>query len=155
MATVKSYQVTDKDASPKVMLKPNEGYARARALWFSFDTGAAGPAVGDVIQLVTVPAKARVLGIYANWEAMSSGAGVAGGDFGDGGDPDRFITALSMDAAGSGFQALRLDGTNGLREPALGVGYEYTIEDTVDITVTGEAWAANAMLRGFVLIARD
>ncbi len=155
MATVQSYQIQDLDTIPQKNLMPSELAGRVRTAYFSFDTGASGPAVNDVIELVKVPKGARILSIYLNWEAMSSGAGTAGADIGDSGDPDRFVTALNMDAAGSGFVSLRLDGTNGLREPAFGFGYQYPAESRITATVTGEAWAANASLRGFVSYVVD
>lgn len=151
MATVKSFQVTDIDAKPAVKLGPSELAGRSRKAHFSFDTGASGPAVGDIVELVELPEGARVLGISMGWEAMSSGAGTAGADYGDSGDADRFITALNMEAA-SDYQprALRVDGTNALREPAFGVGFKYSAKTRVTATVTGEAWANNATLRGTV-----
>ncbi len=55
---------------------------------------------------------------------------------------DRFIAAYDMDAAHAmTWLALRLDTT--ADEPALGMGYEYTDEDTIDLTVTGETLATS------------
>ena len=155
MATVYSEQITDIDrTTPAVMLKSNEQKGRVRVAYFSYKTPASGaPAVADVVQLVKVQKGARILQLYRNNEALSSGAGTAGADIGDGGDADRFVAALDMDAAGSGLVTLRLD--NSAREPTLGYGYEYTAEDTIDFTVTGEAFAVSKYVRGHVLYVLD
>lgn len=150
-----SDQITDVDQStPARLVKPNELRGRARTYYFSYKTPASGaPAVGEVVQLVKVPKGARVLGLYLNWEALTSAGGTAGADIGDGGDADRFIAALNMDAAGEKAQGFRLD--NSAREPALGFGYEYTVEDTIDATVTGEAWAISKYVRGYFIAVID
>jgi hypothetical protein len=92
----------------------------------------------------------RILGIYLTWEAMSSAGGTAGADFGDSDDPDRFITALDLDAAGGGSQRLRLD-NGGTMEPTYGVGYFYEEETDILMTVTGETLAASKAVRGYIL----
>lgn len=150
-----SDQITDIDQTkPAKMVKPNELKGRVRAAYFSYKTPAAGaPAVGEIVQLVKVPKGARIIDQYLNWEALSSGAGTAGADIGDGGDADRFLTALNMDSAGEKSRGFRLD--NSAREPALGFGYEYTAEDTIDATVTGEAWAVSKYVRGVFFYVLD
>jgi hypothetical protein len=154
MADFYSEQITKSDqTTPAVFLDPTDLGGRERVARFDFKTPASSaPAVGENIYLARLPAGARVLAIYANWEAMSSAAGTAGADFGDAGDDDRFITALNMDAAGSGFQALRLDAT---ATPALGYGYKYAAATLVKAKVTGEAWAVSKYLRGHVVYVVD
>lgn len=155
MATVKSDIVTlldSTDASKKIV-DPSLAGGKLRAYPFSYDTGASGPATGDVIQLVEVPASSRVLAIYVVHEAMTSAGGVAGADFGDSGDADRFVTALDMDAASAGkFLALRHEDAN-LADKTLGIGYRYASATRIEAKVTGEAWAANKRLDGFVVVS--
>lgn len=157
MATVKSDVVTNLDSTnPAVnVIDVTLKHGRLRLAAFSYDTGASGPATSDVIQLVKVPKGARIFGIYIMHDAMTSGAGTAGADYGDGGDVDRFVAARDMDAANTGvWLPLRQEDAN-LDAKTLGFGYKYADADTVDAVVTGEAWAANKRLDGFVLYSTD
>ena len=157
MATFKSTQVTLIDAlagQAYDALKPNILSGRVRcAVWDYKTPGAGAPAVGDDIHLVKLPKGARVIGIYHNWEAMSSAAGTAGADIGDAGDDDRYAAAVNMDAAGSGLITLRLDAS--AVEPVLGFGYEQTAETVVKGKVTGEAFAVTKQWRGVVFYVVD
>lgn len=153
MATVKSDVVTNLDTTnPSTnVLQASLLHGDVRSAYFSYDTGAAGPAVADVIQLVQVPAGARVLAIWVVYEAMSSAGGTAGADFGDSGDADRFVTALDMDAASTGKFLLLRQEDAASDAKTLGIGYKYSAVTRIEAKVTGEAWAVNKRIDGFVL----
>lgn len=158
MANVNSieYQkIVDTQAGTYTPLQANQLGGRARIATFRYKTaGGGGPAVGDTVSLTKVPKGARVLGIWVQWEAMSSGAGTAGADFGDSGDPDRFVAAENLDAAGTGkWLALRTDNTADV--PVLGQNFEYTAETVIQAKVTGEAWAAAKYITGYIVYAVD
>jgi hypothetical protein len=133
-------------ANPGVAkLAASEAFGRVRILEGRYATTTSPPAVGEIIQMVPVPAGMRILRILMANEALSSGAAAAGANVGDGGDADRFIAAYDMDAAhGLTALALRLDTT--ATDPALGAGYKYTVDDTIDLVVTGEDYAASKMI---------
>jgi hypothetical protein len=153
MATVKSDVVTLLDSTDpsKAKVESNLLHGTLRVAAFSFDSGAAGPAVADIVQLVVFPIGSRVLAIYVAHDAMSSGAGTAGADFGDSDDVDRYVAALDMDAASTGkWLALRQEDAN-LADKVLGIGFKNTKVRRLDAKVTGEAWAANKRLDGFVV----
>lgn len=156
MANFYSEQITKQDQSlPYRNVKANESRGRLRTLYGSYRTPAASPpAVADVVQMVKVPAGFRVFQIFIQAEALSSGAGTAGGDLGDGADVDRFAAAVNLDAAVNALTALRTS-TVASGEPDLGFGYEYTVDDTIDFVVTGEAWAASKWVRLYVIGALD
>ena len=138
---------------PRIKLPAKEGYGRLRHIYFSYKTPAASmPTVADVVQLCRIPIGARLAGLFVANEALSTGAGAAGADFGDSGDADRIVAALSLDAAGGAYVIPRID-TNLV--PVLGVGYEYTAETVLTATVTGEQWAASKYVRGFVVVSVD
>lgn len=157
MATVKSDVVTLLDGlNPSTnVLESSLKHGVVRLAAFSYATGVAGPAVGDVIQLVKVPAGARIFGIYLVYDAMSSGVGIAGADYGDSGVAGRFALALDMDAASTGrFLPIR-DENADLMAKTLGMGYKYPSASIISATVTGEAWAANKRLSGYVLYSTE
>lgn len=73
----------------------------------------------NVFQMVPVPKGARVVEVIAS--ALAQAATIA---VGDGDDPDRYIASASVAAAA----VTRLN-------KAVGMGYRYTANDTIDITL--------------------
>jgi hypothetical protein len=146
MATVKSNEMTTLTASPPGKLQTNDLAGRVRVAYFSKTT--ASEAVSDVVQLTKLPSGARVLALFINSDALTSGAGTSGASFGDTGDPDRLATAVNLDAAVNAFTALR-KGAN------LGTQHKYTAETIISATVTGEAWANAADFQGYILYVVD
>lgn len=86
-------------------------------------TGTTAFSAGDVVQMVRVPANARVVGIQlqTNLIATTSAAVLT---VGDGIDPNRYISATGT-TIGSGFS-----------NQSSALGYEYSADDTVDVTVS-------------------
>lgn len=61
--TQKSDQETDKDASPRVPLRPDESHATLRRQWFRYlHKNASLPTVNDNIALCQIPAGAKIMG---------------------------------------------------------------------------------------------
>lgn len=155
MANFYSDQMTNiRTGSPANWLKPADLKGRIRAAYFSYTTpGAGAPAVADFIALVPVPAGARVLRVSAVWEAMSSGAGTAGADFGPADDDsglnfvNDYVAALNMDAAGNQHFVCVLD--------KLPNATPYAVAKVVCAKVTGEAWAVSKKLQGIVEYVQD
>lgn len=140
MAVHKSDQITNIDASPRVYLKPNEhGFIERRA--WTFTTTAGNIAIADTIQLCKVPKDARVLGGLCSFEAMTTGAGVAGAEIGDGITSTKFKAETSVDAAGT----FRFGETI-----AENHSLEATAEFTLTVTARTEAWAAAKKFHGYV-----
>lgn len=152
MAAIKSDVATDLDSTNPSVNKIEGSIlkGRVREAAFSFDTGATPPAVGEKVDLVDLPAGARVWSIYLVSDALSSGAGTAGMDVGDDADPDRFVTAQNLDAAFQGWLTMRNEDAN-LKDKTLGIGFKYTSPTRVKGTVTGEAFAANARATGYII----
>jgi len=141
MAVHKSDQITNIDASPRVYLKPNEhGYIERR--WFSFTTPAGNVAIADTIQLCKVPKSARVVGGFCSFEAMSTGAGAAGAEIGDGTTSTKFKAETSVDAAGTFRFGESIAENFGLEATAA--------EFTLTATARTEAWAAAKKFYGYV-----
>jgi hypothetical protein len=146
MATFYSTQITNFRAVPKVMGKPSELAGRVRTAYFDYVTPASSaPAVGEYVILTKVPANARVLDGVVAFEAMSSGGGTAGADFGPAADDAGtsfaadYGTAINMDAAGSSRLTPAVD-----KLPSL----VYTAEKYICAKVTGEAWAVSKKVQG-------
>jgi hypothetical protein len=87
--------------------------------------------INDVIQMVKVPIGARVLSIDLYTTDLDSGATPAVTlAIGDGSTTARFITASTVGQAG-GYIRFPSDSAT----TAAGVGYQYTVNDTIDILV--------------------
>jgi hypothetical protein len=78
----------------------------------------------DVVQVCKVPSGAKMLDVKLSG-ANDGGAIVGTVTVGDGGDPDRYITSISLSAASTVKQ---------MTSAAGGMGYEYSADDTLDIT---------------------
>tara|TARA_Y100000310_G_scaffold249219_1_gene255238 strand:- start:215 stop:661 length:447 start_codon:yes stop_codon:yes gene_type:complete len=148
MATVKSTQVTALDTS-LTKLRASELYGRVRVAYFDYTTPASSaPGIGDILQAVKLPKGVRILAISLAWEALSSAGGTAGATIGTTDDPNRFITAKDMDAAGVLHMLPVIDQ---LPDSVLTVAEPtYLI-----LTVTGEAWAVSKKIQGYVLFVQD
>lgn len=141
MATVKSTQKTNRDATPIVKLDPMD-VGKVKVAFFEYTTPTGNLAIGDVIELVVLPANVRILTGYAAWEAMSSGAAVADVIIGISGATSRYLGVTSVDAAGSA------DFANTI---ALNFGDKRTAETTIIATAGTEAWIAAKKFFGYVL----
>jgi hypothetical protein len=92
----------------------------------------ANPAAADVLQAVKVPRGARILEVLLTATDMDTGGSpTLTAEVGDAGDTDRFISSKAIGAAGAGV-VQRLDNVAGLN-------YQYTAEDTIDITFPATA----------------
>lgn len=98
-------------------------------------TGAASLSTGDVLQMVRVPNGAVILDVKVIVDQLSGGNYTF--NVGDGNLASRFFTSLSSGSTSSIFCLNMVAGTAG------GMGYSYSAEDTVDITV-GTATTATA-----------
>jgi hypothetical protein len=91
----------------------------------------ANPAADDRLQLFKVPRGARILEVLFTSTDMDTGTPTLTAEVGDGGDTDRFITSKAIGAAGAGV-VQRLDNP-------VGLNYQYTAEDTIDVTFPATA----------------
>lgn len=100
-------------------------------------TGSATLSAGDVIEMVKVPKGARVLSYTVSTEMDDSSVSTGILNIGDGIDDDRYFSGTVTDGTAV---STMLHG---------GFGYEYSAEDTVDITVdgVGNDAAASAVLK--------
>lgn len=141
MAVLKSDQFTKLDASPPERLPPDEFYGRRRVSYFSFTVPVGNAAINDTVQLCRVPAGARLLGGKFKSEAMTTGAGAASIQLGDGTTAAKYLGTTSIDAAAEGEFADTV---------ALNYGEKLASELTLTATVVTEAWAAGQRLLGEV-----
>lgn len=146
MANHKSDQITLLDASPPEKLPPDVNGGKVRRRYFSFTAPVGGVAIGDTVELAELAgAAARVFGGYAEWDAMTTGAGVATMELGDGVTANRFLEATDVDAAGS---------TPFADTRARGYGTKLAGGRLI-ATASVEAWAAGAQLVGHVDFVSD
>jgi hypothetical protein len=88
--------------------------------------------INDVIQMVKVPIGARILQIdLYSTDLDSDSTPAVTLSVGDGTTPARFITASTVGQAGGNIHFPSVSTTT-----AAGVGYQYTVNDTIDIAVT-------------------
>ncbi len=93
---------------------------------YSEYTLTAALALNDVIQMQRVPKGAKIMDVTLHADDIDGGT-TSVLAVGDGGDIDRFITGSTIGQAG---------GTTTAIVRSTGVGYEYTVEDTIDVTCT-------------------
>lgn len=137
----KSDQITKLEAGPRKFLPPDELAGRKRVSVFTFAVPAAGVAIAETVALCTVPEGARILGGHAAWEAMSTGAGAATMELGDGTTAAKYLEATDIDAAGS---------ANFADTVARNTLEKLTDELTLTATASVEAWAATKKLVGWI-----
>lgn len=82
--------------------------------------------INNVIEMVRVPAGARIIGMHGYLPDNDGGASFTL-DVGDGSDTDRFIAASTVGQAAGWFSTVNMAST--------GVGYKYTAADTIDLLV--------------------
>ena len=141
MAEHKSDQVANTDSVPMVMNKPNVSHGNVRRQAFSYTVPAGDAAVADTIVLARVPLGSRIYGGVIAHEAMSSGAGDAGLQIGDGTTAAKYLGTTTVDAAG----VITFGDT-----VALNFMEALTGELSVIATVTGEALLAGQTIKGYV-----
>ena len=146
MATRKSDQATKLDASPREQLATHEYGGRVRQAFFNFVVPAGNAAIGDTIELIDIEAGARILGGKIAFEAMSTGAGAASVQLGDGTTADKYLGTTSVDAAGEADFAHTL---------ALNYGEKLSQKLRLTATVLTEAWAAGQRFSGQVLFVHN
>jgi hypothetical protein len=92
----------------------------------------ANPAAADVLQLFKIPRGARILEVlFTSTDMDTNATPTLTAEVGDGGDTDRFISSKAIGAAGAGV-VQRLDNV-------VGLNYQYTAEDTIDVTFPATA----------------
>ena len=99
VTTEKSTQVTSEDAGT-VTLEPKDKGGRVRHLSFDFTQGAAAGDATSTQDLFIVPANTRLLGILSQLKFSAFGAARTL-DVGDTADPNRFVSAADVSAAGT------------------------------------------------------
>lgn len=122
-----------------------DGTQRAGARWVQGETItvtgqfnlSAALALNDVIQMVPIPQGAFIQGItLSSTDTDTNGSPAIIYDVGDGSDTDRFIDGSTIGQAGG------VVTNNGTVVPtassgviATGLGYKYTVDDTIDVLV--------------------
>jgi hypothetical protein len=139
MAVHKSDQITNQDAIPSVKNKANVERGRIRSNYFSFTVPTGDVAVNDMVQLTNIPKGARILGGWIAAEAMTTGAGAASIQIGDGTTAAKYLGTTDIDAAAQADFAHTV---------ALNFGEELAAEMVLTATVTTESWAAGKKLCG-------
>jgi len=119
--------------------------------WTFTDDGAA--ADGDVLQMVPVPKGAQIIDILIAWTDLTGGTM----EVGDGTTADRFFDGLTADDVGRVSMFGGFDNSGAAAEGVCegevkaNLGYEYTVADTIDITLTGATVAASDEITMMVL----
>lgn len=117
MATYQSSMVAE-----GVMARANAGETCVSASY----TFTATPALNDVVQMVKIPAGAKILDIVlTSTDIDTNGSPTVVLDVGDGSDTDRFIDGSTIGRTG---------GVERLNAHA-GHLYEYTADDTIDVLI--------------------
>jgi hypothetical protein len=145
MASYKSVQQTNMDASPRVMLRPNEMGGRVRVAYWEYTTVAAGLVHdADTLALVTLPKGARILGgMYVTEDMGASSEAV---DIGIVGTVAKYASNALVDTAGAFAFANTI---------ALNFGELLTAETTIIASPETDDWAAAAKFYGYILYAVD
>lgn len=99
-------------------------------------TAEAARAAASVVEVVPVPKNCRIIEILLDWSAFGAGRTL---DVGDASNADRFFDGLDVSAAGNA--QLNEDGVVG------SLGYEYTAQDTIDVTVIGNTMPEDGWLK--------
>lgn len=146
MAVHKSTQLANLALSPPVFGDASEGGGRVRKKWFDFTVPAGNAAVNDTVELLRIPKGSRILGGKIATDGMSSGAGAASIQLGDGTTATKYLGTTSVDTAGTSEFANTL---------ALNFGEKLASELLLTATVITEAWAAGKLLKGYVEYAQD
>lgn len=108
-------------------------------------SGSAAFSAGDVVQMVNVPAGARVVDLKYQTNVLSDSVSAAF-TIGDGLDPNRYVSAAGLSTIGGN-----------LDNRLTAFGYEYTADDTVDVTIDaagGDATSA-PLIRVYVTMVVD
>ena len=138
MATIKSTQITNNEASPVTQNPPNVA-GKLYRVFFDAISLASGN-IGDVIEAVKLPKGARVLGGYVSWEAMSGGTQTLA--IGIAGDTGKWYAATAMGTSEGDLEfgkKISLDG-----------GVELTAAATVLLTNGTAAWSASKTFKGWI-----
>ena len=151
MATLYSTQITNDDASPPVRGEFNRNGSALRCKIGTYDASGSESAA-DVIQVVKVPKGAIVNShlSYLIWEDFGT---TVTADVGDGGDDDRYCSALALGTASTSSVTTF--------QEAAGAGvyaaeYEYTAADTIDITLDAvSSPTAGQTLKMFVFYTQN
>lgn len=130
MATLYSSQITNDRAAPPVRGEFNRNGSALRYKLGTYVFTNAETAA-DVVQMVKIPKGAIVNQhlSYIEWEDMGGTITV---DVGDGGDDDRYCSALAMGTA-SATTVITFEEAKGVA--AYGAEYEYAADDTIDLTL--------------------
>lgn len=145
MANQKSDQITDLETVPIVKVAAQDATGRVRHIRFS-KTLTSNLAIGETLELCKVPRGARIIGGHAAWEAMTTGAGAATMELGDGTTANKYLEATSVDAAGASDFADTLGRNYGEL-----VANEFTLTATASV----EAWASGQAIAGHILVVTD
>lgn len=120
---------------------PHVGGGAQKVSVYKTYTFTAAPSAADVVEMVKVPSGAIVTNVVLGADDLdTNGSPTIVLDVGDGSDTDRFIDGATSAQAGGTSAALA--GTAG------SFGYQYSSDDTIDITVqAGPATGATGTVR--------
>lgn len=147
MAVQKSDQITNNEAFPPVANPPGTIAAEVRRTYFSKTIEAGNLGIGDTLELVQdLPVGGRIVGGHVTWEAMTTGAGAATMELGDGTTAAKYLEATSVDAAGS---------TSFADTIARNFGERISARFKLIATASVEAWAAGQKIAGYIDVMTD
>lgn len=137
---------TSASASNQIFTPPGGGVVGIREATFEATTALAA---ADVIQMISIGANERVVGLQLFSDDMDSGTTLVF-DVGDGVDPDRYIDGSVIGRAG-GFAEL---GAGVAAGSVFNMDYTYSADDTIDVTIAAGP-AGNGLgtikLRAFIV----
>lgn len=121
------------------------GHRRVTSLFTIGTDNSATLANSDVLQMVKIPAGAKILDMKLACTDLDTGANTITLDIGDGDDVDRFFDGSTLGQAGGGFAATTL--VSNVDQSILGANISaanffanpcnklFTVADTIDITI--------------------
>ena len=133
MASVKSVNITNMDATPIVKVSSENAGGKIRVFHDTYE--ASSLASGSDITIARVPKHATIHDVIVKCDALGSGVTLK---VGDSGDDDRFITVVGTWNVAGQSQSMLAGSSTGAPIPAVtGLGYRTTAETDILITTGG------------------
>lgn len=134
--TAKSTELTNLDASPVTRMKMSQEVGAFKT--FSYTVPGGGLAQNSTLELLRLKSNQKLLGGCFTQDGLGNNVAI-----GDGTTADKYKASTSVASTG-GFTFLDTAATNH--------GQELTADTSIVATVTGGAWTAGKIIKGYVII---
>lgn len=145
MASVKSVNITNMDATPIVKVSSENAGGKIRVFHDTYE--ASSLASGSDITIARVPKHATIHDVIVKCDALGSGVTLK---VGDSGDDDRFITVVGTWNVAGQSQSMLAGSSTGAPIPAV-TGLGYRTENETDILITTGGAAATGTIFAWVM----